>query len=151
MFPPQGKVKPPFVPKLKNDGDTSCFDAEFTELKPEITKIKLTGEEQTQCKDNFPGFSFTAFRFWGQESKWECRILNLSKNSEELTLPVFNRAGMTGSTVRTELVNIIHHSHFSTCDSHYGFGTHKKCVVILLFFKHLFLFSFRSQQCRRIE
>ena len=56
-------MKPPFVPKLKNDGDTSCFDAEFTELKPEITKIKLSGEEQNQCKDNFPGFSFTAFRF----------------------------------------------------------------------------------------
>jgi len=59
----QGKVKPPYVPKLKSDGDTSCFDAEFTELKPEITKIKLTGEEASQCRDNFPGFSFTAFSF----------------------------------------------------------------------------------------
>ena len=59
----QGKVKPPFVPKLKSDGDTSCFDAEFTDLKPEITKIKLSGEETSQCRDNFPGFSFTAFRF----------------------------------------------------------------------------------------
>ena len=63
FFTSQGKVKPPFVPKLKNDLDTSCFDAEFTELKPEITKIKLSGDEQNQCKDNFPGFSFTAFRF----------------------------------------------------------------------------------------
>ena len=59
----QGKVKPPYVPKLKSDGDTSCFDAEFTELKPEITRIKLSADETSQCRDNFPGFSFTAFNF----------------------------------------------------------------------------------------
>merc|ERR1712211_3353 len=58
----QGKVKPPFVPNLRTDGDTSCFDAEFTNLKPEITKIKLDKEEK-QCMDNFPEFSFTAYKF----------------------------------------------------------------------------------------
>jgi len=27
----EGKVTPPYVPKLKADGDTSCFDKEFTD------------------------------------------------------------------------------------------------------------------------
>ena len=56
-------MKPPFVPNLRTDGDTSCFDAEFTNLKPEITKIKLDKEEKKQCMDNFPEFSFTAYKF----------------------------------------------------------------------------------------
>ena len=59
----QGKVKPPFVPDVGTDGDTRYFDAEFTNLKPEITKIKLDKEEKKQCMDNFPEFSFTAYKF----------------------------------------------------------------------------------------
>ena len=56
-------MKPPFVPDVGTDGDTRYFDAEFTNLKPEITKIKLDKEEKKQCMDNFPEFSFTAYKF----------------------------------------------------------------------------------------
>jgi len=59
----QGKVTPPYVPKLKGEGDTSCFDREFTEETPEVTKIRLKTSEVKQCETGFPEFSFTAKSF----------------------------------------------------------------------------------------
>ena len=64
LSPLQGKVTPPYVPKLKGEGDTSCFDREFTEETPEVTKIRLKTSEVKQCETGFPEFSFTAKSFW---------------------------------------------------------------------------------------
>ena len=60
---PQGKIPPPYVPKLKGDGDTSCFDREFTDEAPNITQIKLKANQVKQCETGFPEFSFTAKSF----------------------------------------------------------------------------------------
>jgi len=59
----EGKVTPPYVPKLKSEGDTSCFDKEFTDESPNITKIKLKVNQVKQCETGFPEFSFTSKSF----------------------------------------------------------------------------------------
>ena len=59
----QGKIPPPYLPKLKGDGDTSCFDREFTDEAPNITQIKLKANQVKQCETGFPEFSFTAKSF----------------------------------------------------------------------------------------
>ncbi|XP_033850870.3 serine/threonine-protein kinase N2-like isoform X1 [Acipenser ruthenus] len=49
------KVKPPFVPSIKDPTDVSNFDEEFTALPPVLTPPRLsyplTAEQQTQFKD----------------------------------------------------------------------------------------------------
>ncbi|MGH0125753.1 UNVERIFIED_CONTAM: hypothetical protein FKN15_001587 [Acipenser sinensis] len=49
------KVKPPFVPSIKDPTDVSNFDEEFTALPPVLTpphlSYPLTAEQQTQFKD----------------------------------------------------------------------------------------------------
>ena len=54
----EGRIKPPFVPNVKNPDDTTNFDDDFTRENPELETIELRPEMKKLCEEEFDGFSF---------------------------------------------------------------------------------------------
>ncbi|ORY85674.1 hypothetical protein BCR37DRAFT_412365 [Protomyces lactucae-debilis] len=53
------RVKPTYVPTLRDATDTSNFDEEFTKEQPKLTPIKNSGLLTAQMQEQFRGFSCT--------------------------------------------------------------------------------------------
>eukprot|EP00092_Neocalanus_flemingeri_P021150 GFUD01022924.1.p1 GENE.GFUD01022924.1~~GFUD01022924.1.p1 ORF type:complete len:664 (+),score=141.22 GFUD01022924.1:113-2104(+) len=54
----EGKVEPPFKPKLKGSLDTNNFDEDFTKELPYLEDVEMSKEMQDMCETAFQGFSF---------------------------------------------------------------------------------------------
>ena len=86
-------MPPPYVPQLSGEGDTSCFDKEFTDEPPNITQIKMKPNQVKQCETGFPEFSFTAKSFWKYISTKYCNNC-------------FHEAILKAGTFSTNLTNV---------------------------------------------
>ncbi|KAJ7994061.1 hypothetical protein DPEC_G00262030 [Dallia pectoralis] len=54
------KVKPPFLPKIKESVDVSNFDSEFTSLQPILSPPPVSCSLSPEQQDSFADFDFTA-------------------------------------------------------------------------------------------
>ena len=52
------RVTPPFIPSVQGRADTSNFDSEFTNLRPDLTPVQSVLTPAMQ--EEFRGFSYTA-------------------------------------------------------------------------------------------
>ena len=72
------KIKPPFIPKLKNDTDLRYFDTMFTDEPIDGTKRKITIRDRDREPSNdYNGFTYVA----GSVSN---ELINLAKTADNM-------------------------------------------------------------------
>ena len=54
----EGKIEPPFKPRLRSPTDTNNFDDDFTNEEPSLEDIEMSEAMQQICDTAFQGFSF---------------------------------------------------------------------------------------------
>ena len=71
------KLKPPFIPKLKNDTDLRYFDTMFTEEPINGNQRKYTRDRDREPSNEYNGFSYVT----GSVSN---ELMTFAKNNEDI-------------------------------------------------------------------